>query len=249
MPVARYLGGYLGGCLSSSSILALNTSPSFSSSVSPRLLPGPVELACCALGLVPPPEVAGCVGVPAAVLPPGLGSCVGVFAPPLLLGPVRAAVLARLLLLLAGGSRLALQLREVWPELLLASDFVLDLDPLPEEEELGLSSSSRDLVVVEGLIGLALSSRDLVVVEGLIGLALSSRHLYCLLSMGWFWNIFGRKKNACAGRGLATVTTSVTAANTTAARPVGRRRIRTSIMSVTDFTFYHSAWRCAIHVT
>src|SRR5262245_27336835 len=31
---------YLGGCLSSSSILALNTSPSFSSSVSPRLLPG-----------------------------------------------------------------------------------------------------------------------------------------------------------------------------------------------------------------
>jgi len=233
MPVASYLGGYLGGCLSSSSILALNTSPSFSSSVSPRLLPGPVELACCALGLVPPPEVAGCVGVPAAVLPPGLGSCVGVFAPPLLLGLVRAAVLARLLLLLAGGSRLALQLRDVWPELPLASDFVLDLDPLPEEEELGLSSSSRDLVVVEGLIGLALSSR----------------HLYCLLSMGWFWNIFGRKKNACAGRGLATVTTSVTAANTTAARPVGRRRIRTSIMSVTDFTFYHSAWRCAIHVT
>jgi hypothetical protein len=236
MPVARYLGGYLGGCLSSSSILALNTSPSFSSSVSPRLLPGPVELACCALGLVPPPGLADCVCVPAAVLPPGLASCAGVFALPLLLGPVRAAVLARLLLLLAAGSRLALRLREVWPELLLASDFVLDLDSLSEEEELAVSSS-RDLVVVEGLIGLALSSRDLVVVEGLIGLALSSRHWCCLLSMGWFWNIVGRKKNACAGRGLATVTTSVTAANTTAALPVGPKRIRTSIVSVSDFTF------------
>jgi hypothetical protein len=151
MPVARYLTGYLDGCLSSSSILALNTSPSFSSSVSPRLLPGPVEVACCTLVLVPPPGLAGCVPV---AVPPGLGSCVGVFAPPLF--PERAAVLARLLLLLAGGSCL-LQLRDVWPELLLASDFVLVFAFLPADEELGLSSSSsRDLVVVEGLIGLAL---------------------------------------------------------------------------------------------
>src|SRR4029453_11942079 len=138
MPVARYLTGYLGGCLSSSSILALNTSPSFSSSVSPRLLPGPVELACCALVLAAPPGVAGCV---LAAVPPELGSCAGVFAPPLLPGRVREAVLARLLLLLAGGSSLALQLREVWPELLLASDFVPVFAFLPADEELGLSSS------------------------------------------------------------------------------------------------------------
>jgi hypothetical protein len=67
--------------------------------------------------------------------------------------------------------------------------------------------------------------------------------------MGWFWNSIGRKKNACAGRGLAAVTASVTAANTTAALPVGRKRMTTSIVSVSDFTFAHSAWRCAIHVT
>jgi hypothetical protein len=231
------LDGYLGGCLSSSSILALNTSPSFSSSVSPRLLPGPVELACCVLVLAPP-GLAGCV---LAAVPPGLGSCAGVFAPPLLPEPVREAVLARLLLLLAGGSCLALQLRDVWPELLLASDFVLVFAFLPADEELGLSSSSsRDLVVVEGLIGLALWSRDLFSV-GLL--------CCCLLSMGWFWNSIGRKKNACAGRGLAAVTASVTAANTTAALPVGRKRMRTSIVSVSNFTFAHSAWRCAIHVT
>jgi hypothetical protein len=163
--------------------------------------------------------------------------------------PVRAAVLARLLLLLAGGSCLALllaggsclalQLREAWPELLLASDFVLDLDPLPElllasdfvldldplpaEEELGLSSSSRDLVVVEGLLGLALSSRHL----------LSLPPCCCPPPMGWFWNNIGRKKNACAGRGLAAVTANVTAANTTAVLPVGRKRMRPSIVSVT----------------
>jgi hypothetical protein len=170
--------------------------------------------------------------------PPGLGSCVGVFAPPLL--PERAAVLARLLLLLAGGSCLALQLREVWLELLLASDFVFVFAFLPADEELGLSSSSsRDLVVVEGLIGLALSSRHL--------LSLPPLPCCCLLSKSWFWNSIGKKKNACAG--LAAVTASVTAANTTAALPVGRKRMRASIVSVSDFTFAHSAWRCAIHVT
>src|SRR5262245_34832457 len=135
MPVARDLTGYLGGCLSSSSILALNTSPSFSSSVSPRLLPGPVEVACCVW-------VAGLAGCVAAGVPPELGSGVGAFALPLL--PERAAVLARLLLLLAGGSCLvlllvggsclALQLRDVWPELLLASDFVLVFAFLPPDE-------------------------------------------------------------------------------------------------------------------
>src|SRR5262249_13032738 len=174
--------GYFDGCLSSSSILALNTSPSFSSSVSPRLLPGPVELACCVL-VFAPPGLAGCV---LAAVPLGLGSCAGVFAPPLLSGRVREAVLARLLLLLAGGSCLALllaggsclalllaggsclalQLRDVWPELLLASDFVLAF--LPADEELGLSSSSsRDLVVVEGLLGLAPSSRHFVSLRAL----------------------------------------------------------------------------------
>jgi hypothetical protein len=161
---SRDLGCYLGGCLSSSSILALNTSPSFSSSVSPRLLPGPVEVACCVLVLVA--GLAG--GAAVAAVPPELGSGVGVFAPPLLPGRVREAVLARLLFLLAGGSSLALQLREVWPELLLASDFVLVFAFLPADEELGLSSSSsRDLVVVEGLIGLEVCSRDLFSVGAL----------------------------------------------------------------------------------
>jgi hypothetical protein len=245
MPGARelcsYLDGYLGGCLSSSSILALNTSPSFSSSVSPRLLPGPLEVACCAL-VVAPAGLAGCVAVAAVPPPPELGSCVGVLAPPPLLpGRVRAAVLARLLLLLAGGSSLALQLRDVWPELLLASDFVLVFAFLPADEELGLSSSS---------------SRDRVLVEGRIGLVVWSRHLFSVgllccgcCWMGWFWNSIGSKKNACAGRGLAAVTASVTAANTTAALPVGRKRMRASIVSVSDFTFAHSAGRCAIHVT
>src|SRR5262245_54259734 len=237
MPVARGSTGYLDGCFSSSSILALNTSPSFSSSVSPRLLPGPVELACCVLVLAPP-GLAGCV---LAAVPLGLGSCAA--------EPVREAVLARLLLLLAGGSCLALllaggsclalQLREVWPELLLASDFVLDFAFLPPDEELGLSSSSsRDLVLVEGLIGLEVCSRYLLSVGAL-----------CCCCMGWFWKSIGRKKNACAGRGLAAVTASVTAANTRAALPVGRKRMRTSIVSVSDFTFAHSASRCAIHVT
>jgi hypothetical protein len=105
--------------------------------------------------------------------PPELGSCAGAFALPLLPEPVREAVLARLLLsrlllLLAGGSCLALQLREVWPELLLASDFVLVFAFLPADEELGLSSSSsRDLVLVEGLIGLEVCSRYLLSVGAL----------------------------------------------------------------------------------
>jgi hypothetical protein len=136
---------------------------------------------------------------------------------------------------------LALKLREAWPELLLASDFVLAFAFLPADEELGLSSSSRDRVVVEGLIGLALSSRHLF--------SLGALPCCGCCCMGWFWKSIGRKKNACAGRGLAAVTASVTAANTTAALPVGRKRMRASIVSVSDFTFAHSAWRCAIHVT
>jgi hypothetical protein len=67
--------------------------------------------------------------------------------------------------------------------------------------------------------------------------------------MGWFWNSIGRKKNASAGRGLAAVTASVIAANNRVALPVGRKRMTTSIVNVSDFTFAHSAPRCAIHVT
>jgi hypothetical protein len=210
---------YFGDCLSSSSILALNTSPSFSSRMSPTLLPAPAVLASCALVLALALGVASGALVFALLLLLllGLGRC--------------AAVLARLLPLLAAGSCLVLRLRDVpvpWPEFDLASDFVLDFAPLPADEELDLPSSSFDLVLVEGLTGLT-------------GLAVSSLHrllsvgvLPCLLSVaGWFWNI-GRKKNASAGRELAAVTASVTAANTTAALPVGRMRMGTSIVGISE---------------
>jgi hypothetical protein len=157
------------------------------------------------LALLPPGFAAGAFVLALLVLLLGLGFC--------------AAVLARLLLLLAAGSCLVLRLRDVpapWPELDLASDFVLDFAPLPADEELDLPSSSFDLVLVEGLTGLAVSSLHRL---------LSVGGLPCLLSVtGWFWNI-GKKKNASAGRGLVAVTASVTAANTTAALPVGRMRM------------------------
>jgi hypothetical protein len=202
---------YFGDCLSSSSILALNTSPSFSSRISPTWLPAPAVLASCALmlALLPLGGASGALVLALLVLLGLLG----------LLGLGRcAAVLARLLLLLVADSCLLLRLRDVpapWLELDLASDFVVDFAPLPADEELDLPSSSFDLVLVEGLTGLEVSSLH----------RLSVGVLPCLLSVtGWFWNI-GKKKNASAGRGLAAVTASVTAANTTAAVPVGRMRM------------------------
>jgi hypothetical protein len=162
-----------------------------------------VELACCEPVLVlPPPE--GACRAPVLALPPlpELARC--------------TAVLVRPLLLLVGGSCLARQLRDVWPESILASDFVVDFVPLRADEELGLSSSSRDLVVVEGLVGLAVSSRHL----------LSVGPRPCLPSICWL-NI-GRKKNASAGRGLAAVTANVRVANTPVTMPVERKRIGAS---------------------
>jgi hypothetical protein len=174
--------------------------------MSPTWLPAAAVLASCALVL-------------ALLLGVASGALVLALLLLLLLGLGRCAVvLARLLLLLAAGSCLVLRLRDVpapWPELDLASDFVVDFAPLPLDDELDLPSSSFDLVLVEGLTGLGLSSLHRLSLGG----------LPCLLSVtGWFWNI-GRKKNASAGRGLVAVTASVTAANTTAALPVGRMRM------------------------
>jgi hypothetical protein len=101
----------------------------------------------------------------------------------------------------------------------LLSDFVADFVRLLAEPELDFSSSSRDLVPVEGFTGLAASSLHL----------LSLGLLPCLASLGWFWNIGNSgKKNASAGLGFAAAIAS--AANTAAALGVGRTRMGTPPM-------------------
>ena len=75
----------------SSSILALNTSPSFSSKVSPRVLPARAELGACAAAFA-----LGSLGWAG-------GAAEGVLPPPAGLSR-RTEALARPLLLLGGGS-------------------------------------------------------------------------------------------------------------------------------------------------
>ena len=140
-----------------------------------------------------------------------------------------AAVFARPLLLLAAGSCLAtLRLRDVcpapWPEMALASDFVLDFARLLTDEELDLPSSSLDLVPVEGLMdGLAVVVPPPVVgrapaLPGVDGLVLQERT--------------AGKRTLPRGRDLPLSTASVSAANTTTALPVGRMRMGTSIVDM-----------------
>src|SRR5215472_1573789 len=159
---------------------------------------------------------------------------------------------------------LALGARDVclapWSELALASPFAATLAPLPADPELDLLSSSLDLVRVEALPALpASSSLDLVRVEALPALPASSSldlvrveaprlpssslHMRLVgLWPGLTWPMDGPpkpkssgKKNASAGRGLAAVTASITAEDTTAALRVGIR-MGTSFVGMDGFT-------------
>src|SRR5262249_38591679 len=142
---------------------------------------------------------------------------------------------------------LALGARDVcvapWSELALAYAFAAPLAPLPADPELDLPSSSLDLVRVEALPALpASSSLDLVRVEA-PRLPSSSLHMRLVgLWPGLTWPMDGPpkpkssgKKNASAGRGLAAVTASTTAEDTTTALR-GGLRMGTSLLGQHGFT-------------
>jgi hypothetical protein len=103
----------------------------------------------------------------------------------------------------------------------LASDFACDFPLLPEELELDFSSSRFTRVPVDGLTGWAASSLPLSLQRLLsLGLLLD---LESIEGCDCCWKI-GRKKNASAGPGLATVAARV-AAKTTAAPWAERMRM------------------------
>jgi len=144
---------------------------------------------------------------------------------------------------------LALGARDVclapWSELALAYAFSATFAPLPADLELDLPSSSLDLVRVETLPALpSSSSLDLVRVEA-PRLPSSSLHMRLVgLWPGLTLPMDGPpkpkpkssgKKNASAGRGLAAVTASITAEDTTAALRVGIR-MGTSFVGMDGFT-------------
>ena len=123
-----------------SSILDLNTSPSFSSKVSPRAPPARAALGADAAALAV--ESAGGAGGVVRSLA-GLSR--------------RTEALERPLLLLGGGSWRTLRVRGAGEEEL-DSDFACDFPLLPDELELDFSSSRFARVPPEGLTGSASSS-------------------------------------------------------------------------------------------
>jgi hypothetical protein len=144
--------------------------------------------------------------------------------------------LARLLLLLdgsglGGGSCLTLRLREE-----LDSDFACDLPLLPDELELDFSSSLLSLfgrVLVYGLVGWPPSSLNLsrprqrlLSLKLLPGPDSIGPGDCCIIGIG--------KKNACAGPALPAVTTRV-AATTSAAPWIGRMRMGSSLLDMSEF--------------